>query len=367
MIEGLGPSRLRALLDHFGDPQEILRAGRSELMDAPGIGETLSQTIISARGRVDLRRELNLIERNRVGIITIFDENYPKNLKEIFDPPILLYVKGELLPVDFAAIAIVGSRRTSYYGQEITQRISYDLAQKGVTIVSGMARGVDTAAHRGAIKGKGRTIAVWGSGLDVVYPPENARLADEIATCGALISEFPMQTPPYKENFPRRNRIISGLSLGVLVVEAAQRSGALITAGFALEQGREVFAVPGRAGSFTSKGTHNLIKEGAKLVEGPEDILEELGPALKRYSQDIDIEPKLERSLEPVSDEKHILPRLNEEEQKIYDSLTEEPIHIDEVVGKTNFPPSLVLSTLTRLEIRKLAKEFPGKMFVRIE
>lgn len=365
MIDGLGPSRLKALLDHFGSPQKVLLAGQKELLAVPNIGKDCAKNIIAGRVSIDIKKELDLIERNRVKIVTIFDESYPKNLKEIFDPPILLYVKGQILPLDFAAIAIVGSRRASYYGQEITQRISYDLAQKGMTIVSGMARGIDTAAHRGAIKAKGRTIAVWGSGLGVVYPPENARLADEIEPCGALISEFPMQTPPHKENFPRRNRIISGLSLGVVVVEAAQRSGALITAGFALEQGREVFAVPGRAGSFTSKGTHSLIKEGAKLVETSEDIMEELAPVLERYSRDIDIEPKLEKSLEPVSDEPHPRPRLNEEERMIYDSLSEEPSHIDEVVGRTNLPPSQVLSTLTKLQIRRLVKELPGKMFVR--
>ncbi len=359
MIDGLGPSRLKALLDHFGSPEKVLLAPRKELLAVHNIGKECARNIIAGRVSTDIKKELDLIERNRVKIVTIFDKSYPKNLKEIFDPPILLYVKGQLRACDFAAIAIVGSRRASYYGQEITQRISYDLAQKGVTIVSGMARGVDTAAHRGAIKGKGRTIAVWGSGLDVVYPPENARLADDIATCGALVSEFPMQTPPYKENFPRRNRIISGLSLGVLVVEAAQRSGALITAGFALEQGREVFAVPGRAGSFTSKGTHNLIKEGAKLVETSEDIMEELRPIFKMHIKDIEVEVKTEP---PLS----IRPKLEKEEKIIYETLSDEPTHIDKIAASSGLPISQVLSGLTRLEIRKLVKELPGKMFVKM-
>jgi len=357
MIEGLGPSRLRALLDHFGGPQEILKAGRSQLKAVPNIGQTLSQAITGARETIDLKRELRLIERDRVKIITVFDEKYPANLKEIFDPPILLYVKGELLPGDIAAIAIVGSRRASLYGRSTCESLSYQLASYGISIVSGMARGIDTAAHRGALKGGGRTIAVLGSGLGSIYPPENVKLADEIASSGAIVSEFPMERPPYKENFPRRNRVISGLSLGVVVVEAAQRSGALITAGFALEQGREVFAVPGRADSFTSKGTHSLIKQGAKLVEGPEDILEELGPVLERYGRALETEAKIEKPLEP---------RLNEEERIIHDCLTEEPSHIDEVVGRCDFPPGQVLSTLTKLQIRRLIKELPGKMFVKI-
>ncbi len=357
MIEGLGPSRLRALLDHFGEPQAILKAGRSELEGTPGIGKRLSAAIVSARARVDLRRELDLIERNRVRIITIFDEKYPANLKEIFDPPILLYVKGELLPIDIATIAIVGSRRASFYGRSTCESLSCQLASYGITIASGMARGIDTAAHRGALKGGGRTIAVLGCGLSLIYPSENAKLADEIASSGALVSEFPMEHPPYKENFPRRNRIISGLSLGVVVVEAAQRSGALITAGFALEQGREVFAVPGRADSPTSRGTHNLIKEGARLAESSRDILDELRPVLERYARVIETEAGVEKPFDP---------RLNEEERIIYDSLTEEPRHIDEVVGGTNFPPGQVLGTLTKLQIWRLVKELPGKMFVKV-
>lgn len=357
MIEGLGPSRLKVLLEHFGSPEEVLRANQEKLQGIPNIGKALSQAIVSSKERIDLKEELELIERNQVRIITLFDETYPENLKEIFDPPILLYVKGELLAEDLACVAIVGSRRTSFYGRQTAERISQDLAQKGITVVSGMARGIDTASHRGALKGGGRTIAVLGNGLNLIYPPENAKLADEIAQSGALISEFPMKMPPYKENFPRRNRIISGLALGVVVVEAAQRSGSLITAGFALEQGREVFAVPGRADSFSSKGTHNLIKEGARLVENYEDIIEELSPILEKYIHEMPLRAKKEEEV--------FQPKLDGAEKVIYDSLSTEPKHIDLVADSTNLPISQILSTLMKLEVRRLVKELPGKMFVR--
>jgi len=206
------------------------------------------------------------------------DKDYPTNLKYIYQPPATIYLEGSIIPQDQIAIAIVGSRRATDYGLNNAERLGFELAARGIAVISGLARGVDSAAHRGALKAKGRTIAVLGSGLNRLYPPENKNLAREIARSGALISEFTPDTPPERQNFPRRNRIISGLSLGVVIVEAAKRSGALITAGFALEQGREVFALPGKIDSFTSGGTHDLIKQGAKLIESVEDIIEELEP-----------------------------------------------------------------------------------------
>ncbi len=219
-----------------------------------------------------------LSKENKTRTLSFSDKGYPTNLKYIYDPPPTLYVKGNILPEDNIAIAIIGSRRATYYGLKNAENLSFELAAGGITIISGLARGVDSAAHRGALKAGGRTIAVLGSGLNIIYPPENEKLAREILQCGAVISEFPQGTAPLRQNFPRRNRIISGLSLGVVVVEAAKRSGALITANLALEQGREVFALPGKIDSFTSRGTHDLIKQGAKLVESAEDIIEELEP-----------------------------------------------------------------------------------------
>lgn len=356
MIEDLGPSRLKLLLERFGSPEKILGAKRRELISIPTIGNLLSERIVRARESIELDKELDLIKRNRIKIVTIFDEAYPRKLKEIFDPPILLYVKDKFLPEDFASVAIVGSRRASSYGLQISERIAHDLGQRGITIVSGLARGVDTAAHTGALKAGARTIAVLGNGLGVMYPPENAKLASQIANSGCLISEFPMKRAPYRGNFPRRNRVISGLSLGTLVVEAGQRSGALITAGFALDEGREVFAVPGRTDVATSKGTHGLIKDGAKLVEGFEDILEELRTPLKNYLKDAGQEAKKDDFLQP---------KLDGEERLIYAFLSSEPKHIDEVIDSANLHVGQVSNMLLKLEMKKLIKELPGKMFVK--
>lgn len=223
---------------------------------------------------------------NKIKTLTLQDKNYPANLRHIYQPPSIIYFRGEVLLEDNIAVAVVGSRRATDYGLGNAERLGFELASRGVTVISGLARGIDTAAHKGALRAGGRTIAVLGSGLDVMYPSENKRLADEITRYGAVISEFEPDAPPARHNFPKRNRIISGLSLGVVIVEAAKRSGSLITADFALEQGREVFALPGKVGSFTSEGTHNLIKQGAKLIESIEDIVEEL-EALKELTTDL--------------------------------------------------------------------------------
>ncbi len=276
MVENLGSVRTQALLKHFGSLEEIFQAKERGLKEVKGIGEKIAFEIIQSIRRIDLKKELDLIKRYNIKIVSFLDKGYPKNLKNIYDPPIALYVLGDLVPQDDAAIAIVGSRLASFYGIQQAERLGFELASRGVTVVSGLARGIDSSAHRGALKAGGRTLAVLGSGLLNIYPKEHRGLAEEISENGAVISEFPMRTIPERGNFPKRNRIISGLSLGVVVVEAAQRSGALITSDIAMEEGREVFAVPGKVDSITSRGTNRLIKQGAKLVETANDILEEL-------------------------------------------------------------------------------------------
>lgn len=300
--------------------------------------------------------------------VGIKDNEYPDNLKDIYDPPATLYVKGSILPQDKIAIAIVGTRLASYYGLSTAERLAYDLALKGVTIVSGMARGIDSAAHRGALNAKGRTIAVFGCGLDYIYPPENSKLSEKIYESGALISEFPEGTPPYKGNFPKRNRLISGLSLGVVVVEAGLRSGALITANLALEQGREVFSVPGQANSFNTKGTHRLLRDGAKLVENADDILEELAPILKDRIKEFSA-PHLEKKTDyiPDVDANRVkkAPSLSEDENNIYSLISYHPTALEEVIEQGQLPSGKVSSILTLLEVKGLVKQLEGKMFTR--
>lgn len=354
-IPGLGARRARLLLGQFGNPQAVLESSCSELRRVPGIGPELTKKIVTWKKYIDLDKELRLIEKHQLKVTVIDDSSYPKNLANIFDPPLILYVKGKFLPRDWISVAIVGSRRPSLYGRRTAEKLGRELAARGLTVVSGMARGIDSAAHKGALSSAGRTIAVLGSGLDVVYPPENKGLMEEISREGAVISEFPMATPPERGNFPRRNRIISGLSLGVVVVEAAQRSGALITVDCALEQGREVFALPGKVDSLTSGGTNRLIQQGAKLVTTSEDIIEELEPIWGNLS--------LEK--ETKSEDRLPLPPLKEEEKKIYALLSDEPQHIDSLIRGSGFLTSRVSSILLMLQMKKLIKELPGKVFVK--
>lgn len=274
LILDIGTFRLKKLLEFFGQPQNIFGVPQERLTRVCGIGPKIAQKIRSIK-KEDIDKEISLAKNLGLKIVTLDDPDYPENLKNIADPPIILYLKGELEKEDNFSLAIVGSRRASFYGLSLAEKFAFQLSENGFTIISGLARGIDSRAHQGALKYKGRTLAVIGSGLNNLYPSENQALAEKIAQNGAVISEFPLQTPPFKQNFPRRNRLISGLSLGVLVVEAARNSGALITADFALEQGREVFALPGKIDSDTSFGTNALIKDGAKLVSAVEDILEE--------------------------------------------------------------------------------------------
>jgi len=343
MVSDIGSVKLSRLLETYEKPENIFKAGPNELISISGIKEETAYNIISFKAK-SLEKELSLAKKLGLNIITLEDTGYPENLKNIPAAPIVLYVKGEIKTEDKLSIGIVGSRIASFYGLNNAEKFAYDLSGMGFTIVSGMARGIDTYAHKGALKAKGRTIAVMGSGFNYIYPEENVELAEEISRSGAVISEFPVNTIPFKQNFPRRNRIISGLSTGVLVAEAARNSGAIITADFALEQGREVFALPGKIDSNSSYGANELIKQGAKLVTCVDDILEE-------FSQ-----------LEVVSD-KGIDPE--EKEDELYDLITEQSMHIDDIAEKTNMDIPQISDILLKLQLKKMIKQLPGRQFVR--
>jgi DNA processing protein len=355
MIEHVGPVRVRQLLEHFGNAPAILSASPHQLRAVRGIGEETADAISSWEKTVDLKGELKRIEDFGCHVLIQTDEDYPELLRQIYDPPVVLYVKGRLTNKDKNAVAMVGSRMTTHYGIEVARKLSYQLAYVGVTVVSGGARGIDTAAHQGALSAHGRTVAVRGTGINLVFPPENAELFERIAASGAVISQFPFNRNADKQSFPIRNRIVAGMTLGTVVVEANLTSGALITAHMAVEQGRQVFAVPGRIDSPRSKGCHELIKKGAKLCEGAEDILSEfeyLFPASNRP---------------PGAGETGILPALNlsENEQKIYDTLSNHESTIDEVIRRCGLPSSAVSVALLGLEMKRLIRQLPGKLFVK--
>ncbi len=350
LTPGVGSIFIKRLLDRFQTPEAVFRAPMKELLEIEGLGEKVAREIQRGPLEKAVEKELVLIKEAGAKMITLRDEDYPMRLKDIYDPPALLYVRGELRREDELAIAIVGSRKTSPYGRWFTEKIGQDLARHGVTVVSGMARGIDSVAHMGALQGGGRTIAVLGCGVDVIYPSENRNLFHQIIEHGAILSEFPMGSPPEGGHFPRRNRIISGLSIGVVIVQASAESGSLITAGYALEQGREVFAVPGNVGAEGSRGTNQLIKEGAKLVESTEDILEEILPQWKREKE---TPPKAET---PVPD-------LSEEEKVLYRLLGESPLHIDAIIRESQLDPGRVSSLLLNLELKGLISQWPGKCF----
>lgn len=347
MVEGVGSVRTRALLRGFGSFEKVFKANADEISGIKEIGPIIGARLLQAIRHIDLKKEMDLINRNGVKVITFLDKDYPENLKNIYDPPVVLYVKGSILPGDNLTVAIVGSRLASFYGLQTAERLGYELASHGVTVVSGLARGVDASSHKGALKAKGRTLAILGSGLANVYPEENLRLAEKISESGAVISEFPMATIPDRGNFPKRNRIISGLSLGVVCVEAAEKSGALITCDYALEQGREVFAVPGKVDSATSKGANKLIKQGAKLAQGIEDILEELNLFTSGVEQ-----------------EKSSI--LDKNENLVYTLLSSDPKYIDDICLESGIGLNRIAGILLSLEIRKFAKQLPGKNFVKI-
>jgi len=352
MIRGLGNIACRNLLDRFGDPDRVFQATISELLNVEGIRKEVALDILARRYEGDPQKELKRTESHGARIITYSEAAYPKVLKEIYDPPMILYLKGMDIPGNITFIAMVGSRNATHYGLKAAEKIGQGIARRGLGVVSGMARGIDSASHWGCLGGLGFTIAVLGTGIDIIYPASNKKLYHLITKRGAVISEFPMGTPPAATNFPIRNRIISGLSRGVVVVEATRNSGSLITASQALDQGREVFAVPGSIDSFKSTGCHFLIKQGARLIENSDDILDELGLNYPHI-------PKTDTF------KKGILPPLDGSEKAIYDIIGDYPMHIDQISKEGNMEAKEVSSILMRMELKGIIRQLPGKMFVR--
>ncbi len=348
---GIGVRRLRVLLSHFGSAQSILGASFKQLVEVEGIDKKTADSILQCRISSRDKEKAQRIKQENVNIYHFLNENYPSRLKQIPKVPVLLYSVGKFTEADNQAIAIVGTRSSSDYGHRVTKELVNELVQYGFTIVSGLARGIDTQAHYTALESGGRTIAVLGSGLDTIYPQENTRLARDVAGRGAICTEYYLGTQPDAPNFPERNRIISGLSLGTVVIEAGNKSGAIITALTALEQNREVFAIPGRIDSKRSIGTNRLIKHGAKLVQTVDDILVELTGQIQFQ------EGKTVQQSPPVD--------LTRDEQQIYDALSDEPIHIDVLSQKLELPTSSVLTKLLDLELRAIVEQLPGKQFVR--
>jgi DNA processing protein len=345
-IPGIGRVRLAQLENHFGTLEKAWEAPITELKKAR-LDDTVAQAVIAWRPRLDLDEELGKMKRQSVQALTWHDDKYPARLKEIYDYPPILYMKGEILPEDDWCLAVVGTQQVTAYGRQITEEITTDLARNKITVVSGLARGVDTIAHHATLEAGGRTIAVAACGLDTIYPPENANLARQIIEHGALISEYPLGTKPKPEYFPRRNRILSGMSLGVLVTEAGEGSGALITADLALEQNRDVLAVPGSVLSPASQGTNRLIQQGAKLVQNCQDILEELN--LRAVAQQLEF-----KEIIPTSDTESLL----------LGKLSAEPAHIDEICAGSGLPVSTVSSTLAMMELKGLIKSIGSMKYV---
>jgi len=355
LIPGVGPRTRRQLLERFGSPRAVLDAAPSDLRSVHGVGPKLVERIARAQDEIDAAAEIALCRKHGVAILAESHPGYPRMLHEIHDPPGVLFVKGGIERQDVLAIAIVGTRHATRYGLKQAERLAASLARAGLTVVSGLARGVDAAAHRGALSAGGRTLAVLGSGVLNVYPPEHAQLAAEVVEHGALLSESPPRAAPMAGVFPQRNRIISGLALGAIIVEAGDRSGALITARLAMEQGREVFAVPGPVDSRASRGCHRLIRDGAKLVETADDVLEELGPLVEAAPRD---DGQIVRHPAELM--------LNELEQQVLSALDSEPRSIDEVVAETGLPVHRVLATLSVLEIRRLVRRLSGTTVARV-
>jgi DNA processing protein len=354
LIPGVGPRIRKALLERFGTARAVLAAGPSELGEVYGVGPKLTHKIAGADHEIDVEAEIVLCRERGIDILIESHAAYPRALREIHDPPGVLFVRGTLKPDDALAVGIVGTRHGTQYGLRQAERLAGGLARAGLTIISGLARGIDAAAHRGALAAGGRTIAVLASGVLNIYPPEHDKLAEEVAAQGALVSESPPDAEPLAGMFPQRNRLISGLSLGVIVVEAAGRSGALITARHAMEQGREVFAVPGNVDSRASCGCHQLIRDGARLVESADDVLEELGPLVEAAPRD---------DGQVIHHPAELL--LNELEQQVLAAVAGETTPIDQIVSDTGLPVPQVLSTLSVLEMRRLIRRLSGTTVMR--
>ncbi|MEJ2647992.1 MAG: DNA-processing protein DprA [Sedimentisphaerales bacterium] len=363
--DGVGPMSFAKLLKRFGSTDRVLGASVSELTKTEGIGFKTAERITATRDKFDSSKELELAQKLGVWIINFDDNRYPGALKQINDPPPVLYVKGSLARQDNLAISIVGSRQCSLYGQEQSSRFAHLLSSSGFTICSGMARGIDTAAHQGALSASGRTIAVQGCGLSHIFPPENKRLFQLISESGACISELPLGFEPLATNFPARNRIIAGLSLGTIVIEAAPRSGALITANAAIDYNREVMAVPGKIDSPLSKGAHQLIKQGAKLIESVEDIMDALGYYGEQLSEHVTIASKKANDAieQPLFDIEQL--NLNKDEKTILTCLDKEPTHIEQIISQTSLTAGSVNAALISLRLKSLIKQLPGSLFIK--
>jgi len=361
-VKGLGPITYTRLINRFGSPEAIRKAHLSELVATGDLSPSLAlalQQPLSESTQQHIQREMKAVEAGRFSILTLTDPAYPVRLQTIADPPPILYYTGQLLESDQQALAIVGARKGSHAGRTFTRQLSGDLAALGFTIVSGLARGVDADAHEGALASKGRTVAVLGCGIDQIYPPEHLKLRQRIEQQGVVLSEFPMGTSPQAFHFPQRNRVISGLSLGVIVTEATLKSGSLITARMALEQNREVFAVPGNVTHPLSRGPHRLIQQGAKLVEKPWDIVEEILPMLEpTFRHHLETQHTIGETPPPTI-------ALRPEEQEIFDRIPLEPVLLDELITQGPYSSSEVMSILLSLEIKGLIKQVPGLQYIR--
>lgn len=345
LVKGIGPVRLRSLLDVFGDVKTAWNASAVQLEEG-GLSPKLTKRLIQVREDVSLEQVLEEIHRQEIKILTWDDEDYPNRLREIPQSPPVLYVRGDYTMEDEWAVAIVGTRRFTSYGRQVAERVASTLARSGVTIISGLARGVDGIAHRAALEAGGRTIAILGNGVDHIYPPEHRSLAKDIIKQGAIMSTYPLGTPPDGSNFPPRNRIISGLSKAIIVVEAGKRSGALITANYAVEQGREVFSVPGNIYAPKSIGTNQLIKKGAHPLLDPQDVLELL-----------DMTQIVEQKTARV-----VLPS-NPTEATLFQVLEVEPMHVDEISAEANLPVEEVTSTLALMELKGMVRKLRGMKY----
>ena len=354
MVSGVGPITRQALVARFGSAAAVLSAAPSDLREVSGVGPKVCRAICAAND-LDPGAEIAICRQHDVSILIESSPEYPQSLQTIPDPPGVLFVRGDLRSSDSLSVGMVGTRHATAYGLAQAERLAAGLARAGYTIISGLARGIDAAAHRGALSAGGRTIAVLGSGVLSIYPPEHEKLAGEVAVQGAIVSEFLPRMQPMAGAFPQRNRIVTGMSLGVIVVEAADRSGALISARHAMEQGREVFAVPGRVDSRMSRGCHQLLRDGAKLVEGVDDVLEELGPLTQPAQRDDGREIRHPAELQ-----------LNDVEQQVLAAVNQEVSSIDEIVVACGLPVSRVLATISALELRRIIRRVSGNRVARI-
>jgi len=356
MVVGVGKTLFHRLVTVLGSPEQVFRSSLNDLMQVEGVGRKVASEIRRFEIEQHVEREWHFIDKLELEVVTQECPEYPLLLKAIYDPPPVLYFKGKNLDEFPVPLAVVGTRRPTNYGRIITEALCKRLSAMGICIVSGLARGIDTLAHKTALQAGGETIAVFGCGLSHTYPPENRQLRDKIVDRGAIVSEFPVTMRPDRNNFPARNRVISGLSHGTLVVEAGEKSGALITAEFSLEQGREVFAVPGNINSPNSKGTNRLIKTGAILVDGPDSIVQELSAEVQGYLEKI--QPAGKKSSEATG--------LSIIERQVLSVLSQEEKHIDHIIENSRLSPAEVSATLVQLELNGLIRQFEGKLFVAI-